>query len=66
MQFDMLNFSICFIAFMSQINISISLKHHREKRFLIFPRGNPTRHQVSEQIKLILSEVIVKESMKIY
>lgn len=49
MQFDMLNISICFIALlMSQINISISLKHHREKRFLIFPRGNPTRHQVSE------------------
>lgn len=51
---DMLKFSICFIAFISQVNISISLNLlHREKRFLIFPRANPTRHQVSFEEKLI-------------
>ena len=36
------------------ILISISVidaDHHRDKRFLIFPRANPTRHQVaSDQI----------------
>jgi hypothetical protein len=41
---DMLKFSICFIVFISHINDSIA---NREKRFLIFPRGNPTRHQVA-------------------
>jgi hypothetical protein len=48
-------FSIYFIAFISQINNSIS---HREKRFIIFPRGNPTRHQVrdDENWFLYLSE----------
>lgn len=40
---DMLKFSIFFIVLISHVNNSIS---NREKRWLIFPRGNPTRHQV--------------------
>lgn len=52
-------FSIYFIAFISQINNSIL---HREKRFLIFPRGNPTRHQVRErETKKLISNEITDE-----
>lgn len=43
----MIKFSICFSFIVSVSLAGDSISHHREKRFLIFPRGNPTRHQVS-------------------
>lgn len=43
---DMLKFSLLFIVLI--LSIRESVMNSRVKRFLIFPRGNPTRHQVRD------------------
>lgn len=60
---DMLKFSICFIAFISHVNNSIS---SREKRFLIFPRANPTRHQVAKSFFRVIANRIIQANVVVH